>query len=163
MADPDRVDVAAVMAKFPGPVRLYGDKKFLRYVLGVFALIEFGLVKGLITGDGTHLIAVCILIAILLWGLGLTAYVMLNRNALAMDLDGDGFTVNYYAWYRPLRRAWSDVDDFGTRTNRVMDSTTYNDRPAGRSRLFLDTYGLGAGGLAQLMSQWRQRALASQA
>jgi hypothetical protein len=34
MADPDRADGAAIMAKFPGPVRLCGDKKFLRYALG---------------------------------------------------------------------------------------------------------------------------------
>jgi hypothetical protein len=83
MSDPGRADVASIMAQFPGPVRLYGDKIVLRYVLGVFAVIEFGLLKGLFTGDGTHLVATWIFIALFLWGIGLTAYVMLNRNALA--------------------------------------------------------------------------------
>jgi hypothetical protein len=159
MSDPGRADVASIMAQFPGPVRLYGDKIVLRYVLGVFAVIEFALVKGLFTGDGTRLVATWIFVALFLWGIGLTAYVMLNRNALAMILDRDGFTINYYLWYRPLRRAWSDIGDFGTRSNRAMQSATYKDRAAGRQRLFPDTYGLGADGLVQLMSQWQQRAL----
>jgi hypothetical protein len=159
MSDADRTDATAVIAQFPGPVRLYADKIVLRYVLGIFAVIEFGLVKGLFTGDGTHLIATWLLIALFLWGIGLTAYVMLNRNALAMVLDRDGFTINRYLWYRPLRCAWSDVGDFGTRSNRAMQSATYKDRQAGRQRLFPDTYGLGADGLVQLMSQWQQRAL----
>jgi hypothetical protein len=73
MSDRDRTDVTSIMAQLPGPVRLYGDKIFLRYVLGILALIEFSLVKGLFTGDGTHLMATWIFIAIFLCGLGLTA------------------------------------------------------------------------------------------
>ena len=69
-------------------------------MLGVFAVVEFALVKGLFTGDGTRLVATWIFVALFLWGIGLTAYVMLNRNALAMILDRDGFTINYYLWYR---------------------------------------------------------------
>ena len=161
MTEADRTDVATIVARFPGPVRLYGDKKFLRYVLGVFAVIEFVLVKGLFTGDGTHRVATLIFIALFLWGLGMTAYIMLNRNALAMDLDRDGFTINRYLWYSPLRRAWSDIGELGTKSTRGIGSATYKDLQNGRQQSFPDTYGLGSDGLVALMSQWRRRALGS--
>jgi hypothetical protein len=153
-------DADTALAKFPGPVRLYADKRFVRYLSLVFAAMEFVLGKGLLFGtDKRHFVAQLVIFIALLWPLLLIALVVLSRNALALDLDRDGFTINAYAWYRPRRYLWSDVGEFGTRSLRFIALVTYQDRVAGRQRLIPDTYGLGADGLAQLMSQWRQRAL----
>ena len=152
-------DADTALAKFPGPVRLYADKRFVQVLFWIFAAMEFVLGKALLLGtDKQHFAAQLVLFIVLLWPLLLIALIVLSRNALALDLDRDGFTINAYAWYRPRRHLWADVGDFGTRSLRVIALATYQDRVTGRQRLIPDTYRLGADGLAQLMSQWRQRA-----
>jgi hypothetical protein len=176
MSDQDGGDVAGVMAKFPGPVTLYADKRTVRFLFVVFAVIELGFVKALFTAESGRL-AIWIGLAIFLWGIGSTAFMILNRNALALTLDHDGFTIN--GMFRPRWSAWKDVGDFATLKSRYFTATTYNDRGPGvstfqrltsgyrrlrygRDTMLPDTYGFDAERLAQLMSLWRQRALASQ-
>jgi hypothetical protein len=74
-----------------------------------------------------------------------------------MILDRDGFTINRYTWYPPLRVPGARSANFAP-DHRAMQSATYRNRQVGQQRIFPDTYGLGAEGLVQLMSQWRQRA-----
>jgi hypothetical protein len=163
-AAPGAADANAPLAKFPGPVRLYADKRLIRYLSGLFAAMAFIVGKALFLGtDPQHFTVQLIVFIVLLWPLGLTAFVMLSRNALALDLDRDGFTINAYAWYRARRYLWTDVGDFGTRSFRFIALASYQDRAAGRQRLIPDTYRLGAEGLAQLMTQWRQNALGESA
>ncbi len=154
-------DADALLAKFPGRVRLYADKRFIQCLCGLFAVMAVVVGKGLFVGtDPQHFTAQLIIFVVLLWPLGLTAFIVLSRNALALDLYRDGFTLNAYAWYRPRRCMWAVAGDFGTRSFRFMTFATWQDRPDGRPRLIPDTYGLGAEALARLMTQWRQRALA---
>ncbi len=157
-------DVNAALAKFPGPVRLYADKRFVQVLFWIFAAMEYILGKALLSGaDKQHFAAQLVVFIALLWPLFLVAFIVLSRNALALDLDRDGFTVNAYAWYRARRYTWQDIGEIGTRSFRFMDFVTFEDRAAGRQRMLPDTYGLGAEALAQLVTQWRQRALAQRA
>lgn len=152
------------LAKFPIPVRLYADKRFVQYLFLIFAAMEFILGKGLFFGtDKRHFAAQLVIFIALLWPLLLIAFIVLSRNALALDLDRNGFTINAYAWYRARRLLWADVGDFGTRSFRFMVFATYQKRATGRQQLIPDTYGRGADELAQLMNEWRRRALANPA
>jgi hypothetical protein len=155
--------VDVLLARFPGPVRLYADKRFVQYLLGLFAAMAFVLGRGLFLGtDPKHFTVELIVFITLLWPIGSIVLIVLSRNALALDLDRDGFTVNGYAWYGARRHLWSEVGAFGTRSFRFMTFGSYQDQAAGRQRFFPDTYGLRADGLARLMNEWRRRALAQQ-
>jgi hypothetical protein len=163
-AAPGAEAVDAFLAKFPGPVRLYANKRFVQVLFWIFAAMEYVLGKALLLGtDKQHFTVQIIFFIVLLWPVVLTSFITVSRNALALDLDRDGFTINAYAWYRARRYLWTDVGDFGTRPFHFMTLARYQDQAAGRQRLIPDTYGLGAEGLAQLMTQWRQRALGKSA
>ena len=157
-------DAGALLAKFPGPVRLNADKRFAQYLFLIFAAMEFVLGKGLLFGtDRQHFTVQLVISIALLWPLLLIAVVVLSRNALALDLDRDGFTINAYAWYRPRHYAWKDIAGFGTRNFRFLEFATFEDRGTGKQRQFPDTYGRSAADLARTLNAWRQRALAQQA
>ena len=163
-AAPGAADVNAVLEKFPGPLRLYANKRLMQVLFWIFAAMEYVIGKALLLGtDKQHFVAQIIIFIVLLWPIVLTAFVTVSRNALALDLDRDGLTINAYAWYRAKRYLWTDVGDFGTRSFHFMTLPRYQDQAAGRQRLIPDTYGLGAEGLARLMTQWRQRALGKSA
>src|ERR1700733_10349380 len=130
MSDVDRVDVAGVMAKFPGPVTLYADKRTVRFLFVVFAVIELSFAKALFTAESGRL-AIWSGLVIFLWGIGSTAFMSLNRNALALTLDRDGFTIN--GMFRPRRSTWKEVGDFAMLKNRYFAATIYNDRGPGLS------------------------------
>jgi hypothetical protein len=152
------------LAKFPGPLRLYANKRFVQVLFWIFAGMEYILGKALLSGaDRQHFAAQLIIFIALLWPLLLSAFIVLSRNALALDLDRDGFTINAYAWYRPRRYAWKDTGEIGTRSLGFMNFTSFADRVAGRQRMLPDTYGLRAEILAQLMRDWQERALAARA
>jgi hypothetical protein len=176
-AAPGVADVDALLAQFPGPVRLYAAKTYVRIALAALAVIEFMLVKGAVTSDHFTLIGWAALTVFSVACLS-TAWTMLNRNALLLVLDGEGFTLNF-TW-RARRCSWQDVGDFSVWQNSRFPVATYNDRTLarhplqrlmckyrrsryGRDTALPDTYGLGAEGLARLMTQWRQRSLAKQA
>ena len=146
-------------AKLPGPVRLYADKRFAQVLFWIFAAMEYILGKALLSGaDKPHFAVQLVIFIALLWPLLLVAFIVLSCNALALDLDRDGFTVNAYAWYRARRYAWKDTGEIGTRSFRFMDFAAFADRAAGRQRMLPDTYGPGAEALARLMAQWQQLA-----
>jgi len=180
MSDPDRTDVASIMAKFPGPVRLYADKRVVRFLCGTAAaVLEFVALRGLFKGGDitpAGWVVLVIYLSAVTALLVCTAFMMLNWNSLALNLDRDGFTIDFM--FRPRQYACNGVGDFAAWKSRLFKLTTYNDRRSGlgvlrrlryrwrrrsygRDTALLDTYGLGAEGLAQLISQWQQRALGS--
>jgi len=176
-AAPGATDVDTLLAKFPGPVRLYAVKTYLRLAFGAAAVIEFLLVKNAIAGDGPKPAGWVILGFFTLVFL-ITGYAMLARHVFALTLDGAGFTVNFI--FRSRHCAWQDVSDFSLWQNRHFQAATYNDRTLAqdplqrllckyrRARYDRDTalpdpYSLGAEAMVLLMRQWRQRALAQQA
>jgi hypothetical protein len=173
VSQPAGADVNALLAKFPGPLRLKANKTYLRMVFVVLAVIEFVLVKGALTGEGIKP-AGWIILAFFTVALVSAAYAMLARNVFSLVLDGDGFTIRFT--YRTRRCAWRDVGDFSTWKNGRISVATYNDPALANSLMskyrrarydrdtaLPDTYGLGADGLAELMTQWQRRALAGRA
>ena len=81
----------------------------------------------------------------------------MSRNALALDLDRDGFTINAYAWYRARRYLWTDVGDFGTRPFHFITLARYQDRQQAGSGLFriLTAWGRGSGAADDAMAAAR--------
>ena len=169
----DRPDVDLMLAQFPGPVRLSAAKSLHKVILIGCLVLEFLLVKALVTGQGVPAAVLGVAVVVLaqiLW----CALVLLRRDTLALALDRDGFTIRYLL--RPRTLAWDAVGDFTAWKSRAFDLTMYNDATAakgtieaalsryrksrfGRDAALPDTYHLGAERLAQLMSLWRQRAL----
>lgn len=171
----NRSAVDAVLAQFPGPVRLSATKTMQKVILIGCLAFEFVLVKSLLTGQGVPALLVVLMLLVLcqiLW----SALVVFKRGALGLVLTSDGFTILY-----PLRsytRTWKEVGDFKGATSRapLFDMTFYNDRSSrkrlveklqsaiatlrfGRTSTLPDTYSLGSDRLAELMTAWHQRAL----
>lgn len=88
----------------------------------------------------------------------------------SITLDADGFEVR--KWTR-LRRSWKDVDGFEAEWfQRLLRVTYVNTGPAtgalrvyqwifGNIEALSYTYGYGRRDFARLLTQWRERALAS--
>lgn len=88
----------------------------------------------------------------------------------SITLDADGFEVR--KWTR-LRRSWKDVDGFEAEWfQRLLRVTYVNTGPAtgalrvyqwifGNTEALSYTYGYGRRDFARLLTQWRERALAS--
>jgi hypothetical protein len=173
--------VAAILARFPGPVKLNVSKRKWLWFLAVGlafaasggwmilepALFEVPRIVISATGWATFLF----------FGLGSVVIVVtLLPGASGMTLDRDGFVV--CSLFRRSIYQWANVDEFtvaevplgqGSRTAKVVG---FNDRSAargpvarmnvalaGRNSALPDSYGLAVGELARLMSAWRLRVL----
>jgi hypothetical protein len=158
---------ATILSRFPGPVTLHPSrvKWLLVFTIGaLFAVGGFWMIK---TGDGSGwFVLIC-------FGLGaLIAAAAMLPGAGGLTLDRDGFeTTNLF---RRHRTRWRDAAGFEAaripRAHRKMvvyDDITQSTKSiaklnvglVGRNSGLPDTYGHSADNLAQLMAQWRERAL----
>ena len=163
---PSNDRVAGILARFPGPVRLYPSRrKWLLVALGGIAFTAIG-IGMVLTGDWTGWFAVGF------FGLvAIVAILALLPGSSRLMLDKDGFEAT--TLYRGARKRWAETSEFGTadisgETFVVFDDLTltpgaltgFNTSNIGRNSALPDTYGLSAEELANLMSDWRNRARA---
>jgi len=162
---------AAQLASFPGPVFFpFLVKWWKAVVIGIALLVASAAARAIPDGDtGLTLaaagMAVCGVVSIL------CGVVLALRPGAGLRLDATGFAV-----VGPLRRQafrWSDVSDFAVWSKdkssfvafkaakpRFTASDTMNATlTGGRNGLLPDTYGMTAGQLARLMTDWRNAAV----
>jgi hypothetical protein len=165
MPSPTRAD--AILSRFPGAVTLYPSrKKWLLVLVGsaLFAVGGFWMIK---TGDGRGWL---VLIFFGLAAVVAAAAMLPGAGGLALDRDGFEAT-NLFRRHRtlwqdstgfqaaripPARQMWVVYDDVTQSTRSIAK---FNVGIVGRNAALPDTYGLSADDLAQLMTQWRKRAL----
>jgi hypothetical protein len=166
--------VEALLARFPGPLRLRASRlKFLGLlaVSAVFVgLCIYMLKHGRLSPSGE----MKAWIGIALFGLGvLISVVMLLPGAGSLTLDQNGF--ERITLFLKFRTSWQRVDNFSVcemaiRRGRRMRFVGYDDSElpinntsrqlTGRNAALPDSYGLSHEELAVLMRRWRLQALA---
>lgn len=157
---------AALLAQFPGPVRLQPSRK--KWVLVCVIGWLFAIGGGAMIADGR---SDGWLVAGFFAFVAIVAGVVMLPNASWLSLDAEGFA--WRVMYRGFHRRWSETSNFGVvampRSGRMVvydDATAaqgvlshLNRAMSGRNAGLSDTYGLSADDLAALMTQWRERAL----
>jgi hypothetical protein len=165
---PSATDDAAILSRFPGPVTLYPSRKKWLLVFAGSALFAVGGFWMIRQGNAMGW-------AVLIF-FGLAAVVgaaAMLPGAGGLTLDREGFeTTNLFRRHRtrwqdatgfqaaripPAHQKWVVYDDVNVSTKRIAK---FNVGIVGRNGALPDTYGLSADNLAQLMAQWRERALA---
>jgi hypothetical protein len=172
MPDLPNTRADAILAKFPGPVRLYLSKlkRILMVAIGapVAALCAWILLAGHVRLSEQGGTAVLIGIVMLLCsGSAVTGALMLRRPGSGyMTLDADGFeTSGLYG--EPRRTHWRDVSEFELRDRPgsvgTIDLVAMYDLPNAPSLLrwgmLPDNDGLTEPEIVRLMNEWRTRAL----
>jgi hypothetical protein len=162
-------DPSAILARFPGPVALAPSR--VKWVLVMLAGAAFT-VSGLFLSpkdETTTWFGVAFFGLVAAVGL-----VMLLPGAGGLTLRRESFEVT--SLFRRHTVSWADTDDF--MAGRIPPSMSkmvlynhagaknmmlgkFNTSVAGRNGALADTYGLDADVLANLMTHWRARALAS--
>jgi hypothetical protein len=178
-----RTDLAAILARFPGPVTLYPSrKKWLTMLAGgvLFAILGALIIGGVIHDDRPWWFTRTFgpatfgwLVLILSAAGALQSAIVMLPGACALRLGRNGFEVTHF--FRRRRTRWRDVTDFTAARIRPshLRVVVYNDARAstrliarvnvaisGRNADLRDTYGLSADELAELMAAWRASALA---
>ncbi len=166
MSDP----VSAILLRFPGPVTLHASRrKWAVILLGAavaLAMPIYFLRSEHMTGWYEKLM-VLTAIAFLALG-GLVAIVAMLPGAAYIKIDREGFEVANL--FRRTRIAWRDAANFQASPGLglvVFDYALQKDgmfrrmttSMAGRNGGLPDTYGFAPADLADLMTQWRARAL----
>ena len=122
---PDSIDIDSILAQFPGPVRLTAAKSLIKVVLICCLVLEYFLVKALVTGQGIPLAIWCAIVIVLLQ-IAWCTLAILRRGYLALTLHHDGFTIQYLL--RSRTYGWSEVGEFAGIKARLIDLTMYNNR-----------------------------------
>ena len=159
--------VADVLSRYSGPVTLYPSRKKWLFLFGVCALFSAGGFAMVWDGEPTGWFVLG------LFGLAaIIPLVVLVPGSTWLELNVDGF--EYKTLFNGRRVRWGDSDHFGVARippanhalvvyddDAVRDtkSAALNARLTGRTSLLGDNYGLTVAGLANLMAQWRERAL----
>ncbi len=159
--------VEEILARYPGPVMLRPSRrKWLLVLLGGAIFTAGGIWMVQDSADGGWFV-------LTFFGLvTIAAAVMLLPGAGGLTLDAEGF--GWTSLFRPHRTRWQDASDFAAARMYQTQGVFYEDAAykstglgqisrsiAGRSAGLPDTYGLSASSLADLMTRWRARALAS--
>ncbi|HUI16403.1 MAG TPA: STM3941 family protein [Alphaproteobacteria bacterium] len=169
--------VAAIVARFPGPVTLNVSKRrWLRFLAVGLAFAAIG--GWMISLGPAGMTFIAGWGALVFFGLGSVVIVVtLLPGASGLTLDREGFVMR--SLFRRSTYRWSDVDEFAVsevplgQGARTMKAAGFNDRSAaqgriaqvnvalaGRNSALPDSYGLAVEDLVRLMSAWRLRALA---
>jgi hypothetical protein len=179
----DNDSASTLLARFPGPIRLYPSRRKWLLILAIgagFLIIGLLMLRDPAAFADRRYSATEILVVswlcVLFFGLGvILAAINLIPGASSLTLDSSGFVVRNL--YRTTSQRWADVDNFaavevpaGPRTKRLVgyDSAQRAGNPVGRLNVAVsgrnsglpDSYGLSEADLANLMTQWRSRALA---
>jgi hypothetical protein len=160
-------DVAEILSRFPGPLTLYPSRKkwLLFFLIGALFAAGGGWMINRGEGSGWFVLIFFGLAAIV-------AAAAMLPGAGGLTLDRDGFEVTNL--FRSYRARWHDTAGFtAVRIPHAQMMVVYDDAKqsgkglaqlnvaiAGRGAGLPDTYGLSADDLAQLMAQWRDRAVA---
>jgi hypothetical protein len=163
-----KTSAADILARFPGPVTLHPSLKRWGLIFAGSALFAIGgewMIRSGAFGGW--------LVLIFFGAVTVIAAVAMLPGAGALTLDAAGFEVT--SLYRHSRTRWQEASDFTaarippsrqrfvvfnhTRTGRRLAAV--NKFIAGRSASLPDTYGLSSDDLAQVMTQWRERAAAT--
>jgi hypothetical protein len=169
----DDSQIVPILSRFPGPVTLYPSKtKWLSTFLGClgFSIIGIWLIE---IGNRTWMDWS----ALIFFSLGVILIpIALLPGASVLTLDADGF--QFINLFRRCRYSWVDTTGFVSwavtgRTKMVLFNMPIPDSRvakgfdkvaralSGHDGGLPDTYGLSAENLAQLMTRWRERAIAS--
>jgi hypothetical protein len=171
-------DIVEILARFPGPVTLYSSRKKWLLIFGIsaaFVVVGYWMIQDDEWMGWPGLI---------FFGLGaLVAAAMLLPGAGALSLDREGFEAttlfrrhrtrwrnasSFDVWEMKPPQVWSPkslqkllpknvvFDDSEPKSGRMAAA---NIAICGHTSGLPDTYGLSAEALAQLMTQWRERAL----
>jgi hypothetical protein len=162
-------DSRAILARFPGPVKLYQSHKKELQILALFAIFVLGGVV-MIRGNNAHGRFVLVISAV---ACVLFAVLLILYAPRSITLDRDGFKISRI--FYSSRRRWRDVSAFvaadlpppGQKRFVAYNSLSVGSRRvsknamaiAGRNALLPGTFGLTADELVWLMTQWRERAL----
>jgi hypothetical protein len=162
-----KTSAADILARFPGPVTLRASLKRWGLMFAGCALFAVG--GAWMIGSGQ----VMGWLGLVFFGIGtLIAALAMSPGASALTLDGTGFEIT--SLYRRSRTRWQDATDFTAarippaRLRFVVYNNAQTGRRlakintfiAGRNASLPDTYRLSPDDLAQLMTQWRERAAA---
>jgi hypothetical protein len=171
--------ISALLAQFPGPVRLAVSRlKWLAYMV-VAAGFTVGAVDWIIEPGSRHVILGWFGAIIFSAGT-VAAAVMMVPGASELALDGNGLTLRMT--YRDRRWRWTDLSDFAVvdddliprcrrvgfnerRAHRSGFATAvkqFTDSPRWRDVVLTDSYGgLSVDDCVRLLSLWQQRALSN--
>jgi hypothetical protein len=164
----DRDVIGDILRSFPGPITLVPSLR-QSWKLIVWGVIFSGV--GVYFSLGGDKVA---MLCLAFFGFGtLVLVITLLPGASALCLNEKGFDVTRF--YRTRTFPWSEVADFGVwtvqrRGNVVFNAAAHrhsvlgkiNAAIGGRNWYLPSTYGLSADDLADLMTRWRARALATQ-
>lgn len=162
----------SVLFQFPGPVTLYPSRKSLLMSVVGCALVTtlFGIAV-VTKGDGMAWFGVALFASATIG-----SAILLRPGALSLTLDKDGFT--QISPFRTRRSRWQDVTNFhsaafgtpfGSRYVRYTDDlrkgmfTKLHGTAYGCNAAMANDFGLSAEDLADLMTQWRNRAVRASA
>jgi hypothetical protein len=169
--------VVAIVARFPGPVRLDGTPRKKLALLAIPSVLTVLFAVMLVRApvrvplDWPFTLFAMGMIGLFGW-LAIGAAILLRRPIWwSLLLDADGFEVYSVLLFRPMRLHWRDVSEFRIRyvygTSQFYggrEMATFEvpgARHGGRgTRILPDSYGLSEDDLAWLMNEWRARALA---
>jgi hypothetical protein len=162
----DRGAFEDILKQFPGPVILQPSGKkwvgvsFLGASMMVIGAASIVYGSSLMGAIGVILCGACTVFAI----------AVILPGSCSLRLDREGFICTLL--YRARRYRWHDVDAFAIWTGRGVSTVVFevasprltvlqkiNEAMVGRPGYLSDTYGLTAGLLVQLLSEWRNLAI----
>jgi hypothetical protein len=174
LSQSDTSQAATILARFPGPVRLYvGHRKKLVALVLCVAFTAF--MAWLTMNPGGRLprlywYGIFMAWASLVIGAGMSiraVFLLMQPRSASLSLDVDAFEIGQV--FRRIRVPWPDVSDFrvdrtGVRALTVMyemlDFSRRSGSPTKAVKHLPDNYGLQREELARLMNEWRERSLA---
>ena len=160
---------ASILSRFPGPVTLYPSRRKWLLVLLVGLVLGAGGVLMLRAGEWLGWLSLVFFAVV-----SLTALAAMLPGSSRLRLDKDGFEVRML--FRGSRKRGAETSEFGAapippsgQVFVVFDDLTTTHKTlagistaiVGRNGALPDTFGLAAEDLAQLMTEWRRRALSS--
>jgi len=169
MEKPLSPEAAAVLARFPGPVKLSATKVRRGFALGLGVMGAAICIGGFALGhqEGKpdfHVLMGLVAIPFALFAIWAGA--SLANNRLSLELDGMGFTRDGGA-----RTRWTDVREFWFYETFQAGAYVGFDRNSTNNKFFPEmvpfdqrfneTYGFRADELAALLNRWRDRAITS--
>lgn len=152
---------AEYLMRFPGPLRLYPPR--LAYLAGVPIGLFFLVLSFSYEHRGAFLTGVLLSCFAIL-----SSILSVSPLANSLTLREDGFEVRFS--FRGMTFSWDQAHDFaamdfGGQQQVMFRNDTVSsagaDEYGGRNAAMGRTYGMSAEQLAELMSQWRERAIAS--